>query len=349
MALLYRNLERAGVRSAEHDILKGNWRYHWYRNKMRLRDFAALQAGMVKAGIPVVGLKGLPLATFYYADLGVRPMADIDILVPRSLARQAVEFLLAQGYRSVWGDLEHMITKGPGGEFVKEGTSVVDLHWSVLHDCRAPWSDEGFWAGQRTRTFEGVPLSMLRPEDQILHLCAHGMRWCVVPPLRWLADVAVLVRAEGHRIDVNYLVEAAERRGMVNPVRQTFVWLDRHLDFGPGNVMRLALPRLRPGVIERLDYLWRVHVPKGRPGVVPAWVDYRRARVEAGGPGVDGFVAFYARRRSFDSRFKAAGHMVVMSTLRMPPWLLGQGWAWLVEQWREFTRGGSAVGSDLRV
>src|SRR5690606_39358610 len=43
MALLYRNLERAGVRSPEHDVLKGNWRYHWYLNRRRLRDFAALQ------------------------------------------------------------------------------------------------------------------------------------------------------------------------------------------------------------------------------------------------------------------------------------------------------------------
>ena len=334
MALLYRNLERAGVRSPEHDVLKGNWRYHWYLNRRRLRDFAALQAGLKEAGIPVAGLKGLPLAAFYYADLGVRPMADLDVLVPRDQAQAAGEWLIAQGYRSVWGRVDAVIAKGNGGEFVKEGTSVVDLHWGVLHDCQSEWSDAAFWSGRVTRSFEGLEVSMLRPEDQIVHLCAHGMRWSPVSPLRWLADVAAVVRAEGERLDLDYLLHAAGRRELVEPVRRTFAWLDRHLDFGADNVMRRALPRLRPALAERIGYVWRVHPPEGLPGLVPAWIDWRREVVEARGVGAGpgGFLGYYARRKKISGRLAAAVNLAVMAVKRLLPWAVGRVGAWRAER-----------------
>lgn len=347
MALLYRNLGRAGVRAPEHELLKGNWRYHWYINKTRLRELAGVQTTLAAEGVPVIALKGASLAAFYYADLGVRPMADLDLMVPLAQARVAAESLLAQGYRSVWGPLEPLLARGPGGEFAKEGASVIDLHWSVLHDCRAPWSDEAFWAGSRTRKFEGMKLRVLRPEDQILHLCAHGMHWSQISPMRWLADVAVMVRAEGHRLDLDYLCEAAARRKLANPIRCTFAWLDHYLDFGPGNVMRRALARLQPSWGERIDYVWRTQMPKGRPSLLPAWIEYSRLRRE--GERGDGFVAHYGRRKKINHRMLAGADLLAMGALRLPWWLFRRGLSWVKEQWTEQLRGDAQPVMTTRV
>lgn len=349
MALLYRNLERAGVRAPEHDVLKGNWRYHWYQNKTRMRELAGLQADFAAAGIPVAAMKGVPLMAFYYADLGVRPIADFDLLVPRAQAREAAEWLVARGYHSARGRLDYLFKIGNGGEFVKDGATVLDLHWGVLHDCRAGWSEDEFWAGVRTRRFEGMDLTMLRPEDQILHLCEHGMRWSPLPPLRWLADVAVVVRGEGHRLDTDYLRDAAERRGLLEPVRATFAWLDRHLDFGAANVMRRALPRMRPDLGGRVDHVWRAFSPQGLPGLVPAWVDYRRARIENGRAPEGGFLAFYAARKKIAGRVRAFVDLAIIAVKRLCPWLLARGWDEIKASWDDMANrvGGPAMAERI--
>ncbi|MBC8040473.1 MAG: nucleotidyltransferase family protein, partial [Opitutaceae bacterium] len=266
MALLYRNLERAGVRAPEHDVLKGNWRYHWYLNKSRMREFAKLQEKLAAVGVPVVAMKGIPLVAFYYEDIGVRPMADIDVLVRRSDAKAAVECMLEDGYRLNFPFKdEHIATKN-GRTFVKQGATEVDMHWCVLHDFNIAWSDEALWSGSQTRAFDGMTLRFLRAEDQILHLCSHGMRYNVVAPLRWLADVAMVLRREGHRLDLDYLLREAGRREMINPVKLTFAWLEKYLDLPCAPLLRRGVRRMNPPWEERLDYFWRAYPVNGLPG-----------------------------------------------------------------------------------
>ena len=48
-------------------------------------------------GIPVVFLKGILLASFLYDDISLRPMSDIDVLVPEKVAQEASKILIAHG------------------------------------------------------------------------------------------------------------------------------------------------------------------------------------------------------------------------------------------------------------
>jgi len=345
MALLCRNLERAGVRAPEHEVLKGNWRYHWYQNKSRLREFSKLQERLAAAGIPVVTLKGIPLAAFYYEDIGVRPMGDIDVLVPRQHARAAVDFMLMDGYRLNFPFSEEDVVKKNGRTFVKEGATEVDMHWRVLHDFKQPWSDEALWAGVQTRMFDGIPLRFLRMEDQILHLCAHGMRYAEISPLRWLADVTVVLRREGHRMDMDYLLREAGRRELLNPIKQTFAWLERHLDLSCAPLLRQAFRKIRPSWSEScVDYLWRAHPVDGLPGLVPLWIEHWRSKV---GLNVHnrhkGFLTFYARRNQLRGKGQAAAHITLMFTKRIIPWLVRRGIAWSREFWRDMRSSGRQV------
>ncbi|HSI08091.1 MAG TPA: nucleotidyltransferase family protein [Rariglobus sp.] len=339
MALLYRNLERAGVRAPEHEVLKGNWRYHWYQNKSRLREFSKLQAMLAATGIPVVAMKGIPLAAFYYEDIGVRPMADVDLLVRRSDAKAAVECLLSYGYLLTLPFKEEQVATKGGRTFFKEGATEVDLHWSVLHDFNVAWSDEALWAGTQTRTFDGMTVRFLRIEDQILHLCSHGMRYDVVSPLRWLADVAMVLRREGHRLDMDYLLGEAGRREMVNPVKRTFAWLEKHLDLPCAPLLRRGLQQMRPSWSERLDYFWRAYPVKGLPGLVPLWVEHWRVKVALGEERRHrGFLSFYARRNKLNGKRAAAAHITLMLVKWVMPWLMRRAMDWIREFQNELFR-----------
>ena len=55
-------------------------------------------ATLARAGIAAVALKG-PVLARAYGHLGIRPFSDLDVLVPRHRASDAVAALCAEGYR----------------------------------------------------------------------------------------------------------------------------------------------------------------------------------------------------------------------------------------------------------
>jgi hypothetical protein len=54
---------------------------------------ARLIGGLQTAGIEVLLLKGYPLARFFYASPGLRPMTDLDIAVPAKRFPEAADLL----------------------------------------------------------------------------------------------------------------------------------------------------------------------------------------------------------------------------------------------------------------
>src|SRR5205085_4579678 len=55
-------------------------------------------AALAKETIPVMLLKGAALIETVYPSVGLRPMEDLDLLVPRSLVQQAYEVVETLGY-----------------------------------------------------------------------------------------------------------------------------------------------------------------------------------------------------------------------------------------------------------
>ncbi len=53
----------------------------WQRNRERMAQLAEIAARFSEDGIRWMALKGAALTVRHYADLGLRPMADLDILI----------------------------------------------------------------------------------------------------------------------------------------------------------------------------------------------------------------------------------------------------------------------------
>ena len=128
-------------------------------------------------GIPVVLLKGAALLETVYAHPGLRPMGDLDLLVPRADVERAHESMLALGY-SVRGarlgrdDEWWLSARHHHLPLVKaEGTVMVELHHQLLVD-RPEFDVAALW--ERSVPGNRPPTHRLpAAEDLLLHVAGH--------------------------------------------------------------------------------------------------------------------------------------------------------------------------------
>ena len=192
--LVYRNLIRLGIDDPLVPRLRGIYRRTWYSNQVLFHDVARLLTALRDAGVDTLVLKGAALIERYYGDAGVRPMADVDVLVPYEDARRAVTVLLDLGWTLPKVSLERFMRLRHGIPFEGPDGRRFDLHWRVLKllDRPGTWESGAFWRGSVEIEIAGVPTRTLNAADHLLHVCAHGMRWR--PHVFWPADTATILR-----------------------------------------------------------------------------------------------------------------------------------------------------------
>ncbi len=99
--MLHRYLSTLGIgeQVAGYRALRALAVRHRHATEIRVAEFARISAQLATAGIASAALKGVGLAGLLYPEPGLRPMRDIDFLVPRSEAGAARAVLESMGYR----------------------------------------------------------------------------------------------------------------------------------------------------------------------------------------------------------------------------------------------------------
>lgn len=142
---------------------------------------ARIEAALAGAGIEWVWLKGYALAHTVYPRPALRPMKDLDLLVPPDRCDEAERAVLALGYRPATdaplmfrggGRVAHHLPtlRSPSG-------LLVEMH-SGLHPSQLlRVSEHLHWF--RAQVVEtdagGVRVRHFTPEAQLLHLAAHAI------------------------------------------------------------------------------------------------------------------------------------------------------------------------------
>ncbi|MFO1055862.1 MAG: nucleotidyltransferase family protein [Dongiaceae bacterium] len=232
LPLLFRRLKAQGVEDSRLGIFKGIHRRNWVRNERLLHAAWPVLGHLAARGIEVALLKGAALLATSYADLGLRYMADVDILVPTADRRRAIDALGECGFVPVDGfspDAVDAIMPAttPSYGFRNAAGLSVDLHWNVLHQSRQPDADAAFWAAARRLEFRGLPIRVLDPSDQLLHVLAHGVRWNAMAPLRWVLDAAIVIGGTPGGPDWARLAEQARLRRLAVPIGRALGYLRR--------------------------------------------------------------------------------------------------------------------------
>lgn len=153
------------------------------------RALRQVEGVLRQAHIPTLWLKGAALAPTIYPAPELRPMGDLDVLVPYEQREQALEVVQRSGYdfystdahifgggrNALVGSLSHHyhLRGGPGG------TTLLEVHYRLLsNDDTLLTLDhlDWFWSQRRALTLsDGFSFTTLTPEAHFLYLCAHAL------------------------------------------------------------------------------------------------------------------------------------------------------------------------------
>ena len=182
--LLYRRIGSTGAQAAvpvqDWGRLRTLYLKSLARNMKMFHEVKNVLRLLTDAKIPVIALKGAYLAEGVYGDIALRPMGDVDLLVPKNRLALARKAMMDGGYR------EQMEGGYSGIEAVCEisnhlmplvGASglVVEIHWTIENPMVPFRVDvDGLWERATPVRVGGVEIQGLSPEDLVLHLCLHA-------------------------------------------------------------------------------------------------------------------------------------------------------------------------------
>ncbi len=240
LPLLYHNLQLNCVADPPIGKLLEEYVQTWCHNEILFHELGNLLRSFQTNGIETLLLKGAPLALLFYKDLGLRPMSDVDVLVRRQQARSAIKILHRAGWKSIYESPEALIPYQHAVEFTHDEGHRLDLHWRVLWDGKQEISDDEYWDSAVTMEIDDVRTRTLNPADHLLHICVHGAAWNNLPPLRWVADAAYVLRVAGPAINWDQLVKRTRERRLMLPMRDALAYLQDLLGIPiPSDVVKI--------------------------------------------------------------------------------------------------------------
>jgi hypothetical protein len=202
------------------------------------------------AGVETLVLKGAALVPRYYRDPGLRPMADLDILIPIKAFFPALAALQRAGWRPHRTVTPSLVRTTHAAPFTTADGFVCDLHWRVFPEPGPPGAEAALWAASVDVDFYGTKTRALSSTDQLLHVCLHGARWGPVPAIWWIVDAVAIIRAGD--VDWDRLVSQAVTYRFVLRLRDALRYLRTLGAAVPADILG-TLETVPASALERLE------------------------------------------------------------------------------------------------
>ncbi len=130
-----------------------------------------------EAGIAAVWLKGIALAVTVFPQPALRPMADLDVLVPYAERETALKIAESLGF--VFDEPPNFVeaalqdTKQDYHYRLMSGDIYLEIHYRLINEGEIPhtFDKEAWFFSQVDTSDENLPI--LKPDAFLLHLCAH--------------------------------------------------------------------------------------------------------------------------------------------------------------------------------
>lgn len=232
-------------------------------NLRKYGQFRRIARALRERGIPVVALKGLHLAELVYRDISLRPMSDLDILVPRPQVEQVVAILRGLDYgfvEDLSGAAIAMLDIKCNIGFAHRDVDVwIEVHWSLAEPPeRYTAVLEDIWRSAVPARLGDADAMVMSPEFLLLHVCAHlACNHVFLFSLRALCDIAEILRAHP-AIDWAVVVDHGRRHGWGRGVGAALRLADDHLGAAvPADVLdTLGADALDAGMLaEAMEHL----------------------------------------------------------------------------------------------
>jgi hypothetical protein len=174
--------------------------------------YQSITRALAHAEIPTLTLKGFALAHAVYPQPHLRPMLDLDLLVPYAQRTDALACMQNLGYAI---DQPHQSAgvQQIFHHYHLRQRVAVELHYRLIplrSQLLRPEQMEWFWSQTRVLAYDDLRLTALTPEADLLYLCAH----CILMHgefsffLQRFLDVHLLIQ-KNPQLDWNMVVERA--------------------------------------------------------------------------------------------------------------------------------------------
>jgi hypothetical protein len=321
LPLLYSNLSKQKINDPLMERLKGIYRRTWYENQMLSHRAAFILENIHRAGIKTMLLKGIAMIHLYYKDYALRPMTDFDFMIPEKQAVEVFKILKDSGWNSANKNPENLIPIIHSADFSDpSGLHRIDLHWHLFLECCHIDADQDFWDNAVPTKFQERQTYVLNPTDQLLHTCIHGMKWCIIPPFRWVADAMMIINNSGREIDWNRLITLAQQRRLILPLQQGLEYLQNNFNADiPINILN-AIDQIPITKHERIEYNYKIENHKNKfLGNIPVfWFDYiRTAENKSFKNNLIGFIKYVKFYWNLESTWQLPLYALVLSIAKI--------------------------------
>lgn len=223
LPLVYRNLSRNLPSFPHVDQLRALYRLAWRDGEKQRRGAAQAAATLVGGGIAAMVSKGCVLATDFYDAIGERPSSDCDLYVPENQFEHARDLLIAGGWvpdpNVRPGQLQDRISWGKGLMMQHPVHGEIDLHSRLIQDSRLPEIEKAIRAKAEPYRLGGVEILRPATTHLLLHVLVHGLRPDFVATLRWITDLATIIRRDHAAIDWEEFWSLARKARVVSRIR----------------------------------------------------------------------------------------------------------------------------------
>jgi hypothetical protein len=177
-----------------HEVIRNGWQNFfspWLLNELRIDYACSLRTAsqqekeivnilrhLQRDGIEAILLKGADLRHRLYGDPALRPMVDVDLLIPPQMVPRAQQVLYGQGYTLNYplADNSTRLKEKFGNELfflAPPGKKLtIDLHWEIEAAARL-YRISYKNISVATTNYYGMPVKILIPEHLLIHLCLH--------------------------------------------------------------------------------------------------------------------------------------------------------------------------------
>ena len=173
-----------------------------YEQRSKLLQNAAKEVCGWMRDEPFLFYKGIDYAYRLYAKPSLRPMRDLDVLVPPERIDAVGAILVAQGFERVFpGGAVTRLASHHERSYVGRGYAI-DLHHSFIQRPRHRIDYEEVWRERERFAIDGVEAWRLAPHHAlVVHALAMAIDEFAVPVLRYL-DLRLMFDAVPAAIDV---------------------------------------------------------------------------------------------------------------------------------------------------
>jgi len=205
--------------------LKETYYYQAARNTLISRESEHVLQSLEKEEVQVIIFKGLALVDLVYNDIGMRSMADIDILVKRPDLNKLDSVLRAHGYRTQLkiNDLPRSSFNAQRNSllYVSDRIGAVSIHvyWHIVNflpykkNIAFKINMDSIWQDSCIVMLGQGRIRIFSTHHNIIYLCLHALQHSY-KPLLLLCDINELVRLEKDRINWDNLTQEAISFGL---------------------------------------------------------------------------------------------------------------------------------------